>query len=167
MSARPKAAADPALAAAAVGAREHYLLPGQMLVSREPILIKTILGSCIAVCLWDSTRCLGGINHFLLPKGVNGVDSAGRFGNLALPELLDRMTKAGAERRALTAKVFGGAALVVPVPPPNHIGKQNLDLTLSWLEREHIPVVGTDVGGARGRKLVFNIRDGSASLWTL
>jgi chemotaxis protein CheD len=146
---------------------ERYLLPGELFASHQPVRVKTILGSCIAVCLWDSEHRVGGINHFLLPQGVTGLDSPGRYGNLALPELLERLRRAGAHTRAMTAKVFGGAAMAVQVPSPNHIGAQNLEAALRWLESTRIPVVGSDTGGPRGRKLVFDTGDGSVSLWTL
>jgi chemotaxis protein CheD len=152
---------------AAGGNEERYLLPGELFVSAQPVKVKTILGSCIAVCLWDTEQRIGGINHFLLPHGVKSFDNVGRFGNLALPELLDQLRAIGAHTRSMSAKIFGGAALVVPVPPPNHIGAQNLEVAERWLQQVRIPLLASDTGGPRGRKLVFDIGDGSASLWTL
>ena len=48
----------------------HFLYPGQVFVTRDPITISTILGSCAAVCLWDRHKKAGGMNHYLLPEGL-------------------------------------------------------------------------------------------------
>ncbi len=146
---------------------QRYLQPGEVCAPLEATEIKTILGSCISVCLWDAKARLGGINHFLLPIGSANADRPGRFGNFALPLLYEQLLQNGASTGELTAKVFGGAAMLVAAPKINHIGAQNLQVALAWLGRAQIPVVASDVGGARGRKLVFHTDDGSVALWEL
>src|SRR5574337_913202 len=91
--------------------RESVVHIGGVYATREPTILKTVLGSCIAVCLCDPKTGVGGMNHFLLPvRGSEGdapVD-APRFGVHAMGLLIGRMLKAGADRRRLEARIFGG-----------------------------------------------------------
>jgi chemotaxis protein CheD len=145
-----------------------YLQPGQLIASRAPTMVKTILGSCIAVCLWDELNAVGGINHFLLPFGASHADMPGRFGNLAIPMLIDGLRRQGAALANVRAKVFGGAAMIAGGKPrPSHVGQQNLDIADELLAEAGIPVVGSDTGGSRGRKIVFNTDTGEVTLWEL
>jgi chemotaxis protein CheD len=143
---------------------DRYLPPGQLLASWEPARITTILGSCVAVCLWDPELGLGGMNHFLLPRGSATTPSAAcRFGNLAVPRLIDGVLAVGCRREGLRAKVFGGACVLEAFRGgARHLGTQNVEAALEVLKREAIPVVAEDIGGDRGRKLVFSTSDGGA-----
>ncbi len=85
-----------------------YLYPGGIWVSDAPALITTILGSCVAVCLWSDT--MAGINHFILPRG--GSSPSPRYGNHALSMLLERLIEHGAVKDDLYAAVFGGASVL-------------------------------------------------------
>jgi chemotaxis protein CheD len=147
---------------------ELYLRPGEMVVAHRPTAVKTILGSCISVCLWDSKLRIGGINHFLLPHGSSSSHQPGRFGSFAVPRLIEELLALGATTATLRAKVFGGAAMITgTLPPPTQIGTQNLKLANELLARAHIAIVAGDTGGGRGRKIVFHTDDGSVSLWEL
>lgn len=153
---------------AMIARAEAYLHPGDLLVTREPTAVKTILGSCIAVCLWDAELRCGGMNHFLLPKGSDSSLRPERFGNVAVPRLIELLVAQGSLIENLRAKIFGGAAMLTNTfPPPTQIGQQNFKLASELLAQLRIPVVGSDVGGGRGRKIVFNTDDGSVALWEL
>ena len=159
---------SPALANAINRRQSLYLQPGQMVATRLPTTVKTILGSCISVCLWDEASAVGGINHFLLPFGTVHADMPGRFGNLAVPMLIDALRRQGAEVASLRAKVFGGAAMIAGGRPrPTHIGIQNLNIASELLANAGIAVISSDTGGARGRKITFNTDTGEVSLWEL
>src|SRR5579862_7121055 len=71
--------------------RRVYLLPGQLHASAEPCQISTILGSCVAVCLFDRTRLTGGMNHFLLPNSRQGEQESLRFGDSSTVALLEML----------------------------------------------------------------------------
>jgi chemotaxis protein CheD len=145
-----------------------YLHPGQLLATAKPTEIKTILGSCIAVCLWDGERGIGGMNHYLLPQGAPSSPNPGRFGSSAIPRLIAAMLEQGARATKLQAKVFGGASMIAGVEPrATNVGLQNTRLASELLARAGIPVISSDVGGARGRKIVFRTDAGSVALWTL
>jgi chemotaxis protein CheD len=138
-----------------------YLHAGQIVVAAEPTAIATILGSCVAVCLWDPEARAGGVNHFLLPHHVERERSP-RFGNVAVPQLVEALVRAGARRGALVAKVFGGASVLGRMRQGRRLGEENVALALRLLEEARIPVLDRDVGGERGRKLVFVSDEGTA-----
>jgi len=142
----------------------RFLQPGQLIVSSEPATITTILGSCIAVCLWDASTSIGGMNHFMLPIPVAGHSASPRFGNIAMQQLVDRMQAAGARMSNVRAKVFGGAWMFPVAGRRNHLGEQNAELAIAFLTRAAIPIVERDLGGTRGRKLVFHIDEGTSCL---
>ena len=148
--------------------RAVYLHPGEMIATRKPTAVKTILGSCISVCLWDGEHRVGGMNHFLLPYGAPSADHPGRFGSSAIPLLVAAMLEQGASAQHMQAKLFGGSSMIAgAVPRATHVGLQNLRIATEMLGRARIPVISSDIGGARGRKLVFHTDDGSVSLWEL
>lgn len=142
-------------------ARERvYLAPGRLHASTEPEQVTTILGSCVAVCVWDPDLRVGGINHFLLPEGV---PSSPRFGDSAVRLLVERVLELGARRSRLRAKIFGGACVLEAFRNDSHpLGARNVEVARERLRAEQIPVVGEDVGGDLGRKLVFDVQTGSA-----
>ena len=143
--------------------KKIYLHPGQLYASGESSAVTTILGSCVVLCLWDPLKRIGGINHFLLPVGGAAGPKSPRFGNVAVPELIGQIVKLGAERKRLQAKLFGGANVIEAFRDrENHLGTQNVLIARELLEAEAIPVVGEDVGGYKGRKLIFLTDDGSA-----
>src|SRR5882724_7584613 len=93
-----------------VGERQRaYLLPGQLHVSADPCQIRTILGSCVAICLWDSHQHIGGMNHFLLPASSEGHPATTRFADVATKTLLDKLRVLGCRVPYIQAKIFGGS----------------------------------------------------------
>ena len=148
-----------------VTTRTHrFLQPGHLLVSAEPMTVTTILGSCVSVCLWDNTKRVGGINHFMLPLTAAGSAASPRFGNVAMEELVVKLCEAGARRPLLRARVFGGACMFAPMQSAQHLGAKNAELALEYLSTRGIEVVQIDVGGTHGRKLTFRTDEGTACL---
>jgi chemotaxis protein CheD len=141
----------------------HFLYPGQVFVTSDPITISTILGSCAAVCLWDRYKKAGGMNHYLLPEGANEGTNRLRYGNVANAELLKRVLALGCEVRHLQAKIFGGSS-AFGNDPSQSVGSRNVELAEDFLRSEGIPVVERDVSGKRGRRLVFQISDGVTTI---
>ncbi len=143
--------------------RAVYLAPGQVIASAEPAEASTILGSCVAVCLWDPRTRTGGANHFLLPDWAGSGTGTARYGNVAIASLVQRMEELGARQRDLQAKLFGGAAVLEAFRNrPDHLGARNVALARHLLEQLAIPVVAEDVGGSRGRKVLFRTDSGLA-----
>ena len=145
------------------GAKKYYLHPGRLFVSAEPAAVTMILGSCVAVCLWDESHGIGGMNHYLLPDGEGDGVAAERFAPLALRRLLEQLLELGASKENLKAKVFGGACVLEAFQESgNDLGTKNIEAARRVLEVERIPILAEDVAGQAGRKLVFHTEGGSA-----
>ena len=142
-----------------------YLHPGRLWVSAELCTVTTILGSCVAVCLWDPWLRAGGVSHYVLPHWAGPGQCSPRFGNLAIAQLIEQMMALGSRRPDLCAKVFGGARVLDCSPGEGtHLGARNVEVAREVLARERIPLIAEDVGGRGGRKLVFQTGDGSVQL---
>jgi chemotaxis protein CheD len=137
----------------------HFLYPGQVFVTADPISISTILGSCAAVALWDRHKKVGGLNHYLLPEGGDDGANRLRYGIFANAELLKQVLALGCEVRNLQAKIFGGAS-AFGADGSRSLGFRNVQMAESFLQSAGIPVVEKDVSGKRGRRLVFQVSDG-------
>jgi chemotaxis protein CheD len=129
------------------------VLPGEYFVSSEDLVIMTVLGSCIAACIWDSRAHVGGMNHFMLPDGEGG-DGFGRYGSYAMELLINEMLQIGARRETMQAKVFGGGAVMSGFTTMN-VGERNTQFVLDYLSTEHIPVISKDVLDIHPRKVCF------------
>ena len=136
------------------------VLPGEYYVANENLVIMTVLGSCIAACLWDSRTRVGGMNHFMLPDG-DSADISGRYGSYAMELLINEMLKLGARRETLQAKIFGGAQVMHNFTTMN-VGERNTNFVVNYLQTERIPIVSEDVLDIYPRKVVFFPASGKA-----
>ncbi len=135
------------------------ILPGEYFVSDEGIVIMTVLGSCIAACIWDPKVRVGGMNHFMLPEG--GGDTSGRYGSYAMELLINEMIKLGARRETMQAKVFGGGQVMHSFTSMN-VGERNTQFVLDYLQTERIAVVSKDVLDIHPRKVCYFPATGKA-----
>ncbi len=129
------------------------VLPGEYFVANENLVIMTVLGSCIAACIWDSRMRVGGMNHFMLPDG-DSMDVSGRYGSYAMELLINEMLKLGARRETMQAKIFGGAQVMHSFTTMN-VGERNTAFVVNYLQTERIPVVSEDVLDIYPRKVCF------------
>lgn len=142
------------------------LLPGQYFVTTHNKMLVTVLGSCVAACLFDPVAGVGGMNHFMLPN-VNKTASeleqsqgvAAKYGIHAMELLINDLVKAGASKSRIKAKVFGGGK-VVPSFVQNDIGKLNAEFVSHFLDTELIPILASDLCDNYARKIYFFPRDG-------
>ena len=134
------------------------VLPGEYFVYEEDILITTTLGSCIAACIWDRERKIGGMNHFMLPEGSG---DSGRYGSYAMELLINELMKRGASRLTLEAKIFGGGAVIAGMSSIN-VGERNTQFVIEYLNTERIPIVSRDVLEIYPRKVCFLPHSGKA-----
>jgi chemotaxis protein CheD len=140
-----------------VGAiKQHYLYPSAIFADRVPTDIGTLLGSCVAVCLYDTHNHFGGMNHFMLSVWKGHGLASPKYGNIAMDALLEKMTTLGCSRKHLVAKVFGGGDVLGKVNSIYQIGPNNIAVAMEMLDRYGIPVVAKSTGGQRGRKVNFN-----------
>jgi chemotaxis protein CheD len=142
----------------------RYIHPGHVLVSTSHAPMATILGSCVAVCLHDPVAKVGGMNHFLLPTAGADGESTSRYAPEAMSALIRGMLAHGARPGRLVATVIGGASVLAAFAGANHLGQRNVAAALEILAARRIPVVASDVGGTRGRKVVFQPRDGTQTI---
>lgn len=138
----------------------HYLYPGMLFARNGEYIISTILGSCVAICLWDPILRLGGMNHYLLPLWNGEGLPTPRYGNVAIPMLIEKMISLGSMRANLKAKVFGGANVLENIGGLLEVGSRNILLAEETLAAEEICVIGHDLGGSAGRKVIFFTESG-------
>lgn len=134
---------------------------GWAIESERPIA--TLLGSCVAVCLFDPKLRIGGMNHFLLPSRTSAANADADVilnGDYAMEVLVNGLLNKGANKARLVAKAFGGGTIVSSIRMA--IGERNADFAHEWLDREGIPLVASDFSGPWSRKVVFVPHSGDA-----
>lgn len=137
---------------------EETIWAGDIFVSDKQVRITTVLGSCVAVCLFDSLRCFGGMNHYLLPSpGTNG-----RHGEWSIRELYRRMLNLGSRPRNLQAKVFGGGSPLALANDITAVGSENARVAFDTLKDLHVAITAESVGGIAGMRLYFENWSGLA-----
>ena len=139
----------------------HFLFPGTIFAESLEYQISTVLGSCVAVCLWDQVTRRGGMNHIMLPLWNGEGLATPKYGNIAMEKLLAKVLFIGCRREHLVAKVFGGANVSGTGLELFMIGDRNITLAFQMLEEFGIPVVAKDVGGRVGRKIIMNTGTGT------
>ncbi len=134
--------------------------------SREPTIIETLLGSCVAACLYDPVERVGGMNHILLPgkADLKHFNNVTRYAINAMELLINRVMNLGGQRPNLVAKVFGGANVLPAVSPKYGMGAKNSEFVLEFLQMEAISVVSRDTGGHDTRKIYFHTDSGEVFL---
>ena len=141
-----------------------FIHVGQIHVDIAPHAISTVLGSCVAVCLYDAALGIGGMNHYLLPFwNGNGLQTP-KFGNIAIPKLIESMVSRGSTPKTLQAKIFGGASMNIGVSDAMMIGQKNILVAKEILKEYKISIVAEDVGGQNGRKIQFDLERGKVLL---
>jgi len=133
---------------------------GEVTVTYPENDLVTTIGSCIAVCIYDFQKRIGGMAHIVLPKKRSFInqDRPCKFADIAVPTLINKMKIKGCERRNLKAKIAGGANMF-----PNldqkilSIGQDNINAVKQILRKESIPLVAEDIGGIQGRRIEFEV----------
>lgn len=138
-----------------------YITQGECRISLDAkAQISTILGSCVAACLWDPHAGVGGMNHFLLPFGSEAsVGGSLRYGVHSMETLINSLLGAGAKRSDLKAKLFGGATMSANL---GNIGRENARFAREFLKNEDIPCVAADLEGIYARRVQFRPTTGQA-----
>lgn len=142
------------------------IMPGEYFVSREPMIVYTVLGSCVSACIRDPSAGVGGMNHFMLPapKGAGGSDSWGesaRYGCFAMEVLINEILKRGGQKNRLEVKVFGGGKIYDGTVD---IGRANAAWALEYLEREGFKPITADLGDIYPRKVYYFTESGRVLL---
>ena len=145
-------------------AQRHIITQGEHCALADPnAVISTLLGSCVACCLWDEMAGVGGMNHMLLATSSQENRMSDLAGVNAMELLINDMLKLGAVRHRLQAKAFGGAQMVSGL---SAIGPANAKFVLNFLEQERIECVSHALGGKSARHVMFTPATGSARVKT-
>jgi len=142
---------------------EYFLRPGFIFLSRTPIIISSVLGSAVAVALWDEKSCLGGLAHFLYPIAVRKDEATAQYGDAAILHLSKMFKQEGAAKADIKAQIFGGAANLDT--ECRRVAENNIATARRMLERLKIKIISEDVGGDMGRKLVYNSSSNEAIIY--
>ncbi|WP_239028049.1 chemotaxis protein CheD [Geomonas subterranea] len=139
------------------------------MVSSDPVLVATLLGSCVAVTIFNYRLRLGAICHAQLPgdgrfTGGEVHEGAGKYVDTAIREMLEWLLSRGALRGELEAKVFGGSDMFDVRGRGRSVGRENAEMALKILARESVRVAKQDLGGERGRKIIFHPHTGEVYL---
>jgi chemotaxis protein methyltransferase CheR len=145
-----------------VGGLSVTIQSGEVHVSTRPTTVRTVLGTCVAACLWDPEAGIGGMNHFMLPEG-NDPQMPARFGVNAMELLINQLMAAGADRSRLRAKAFGGAQ-VLGGRLGCEVAERNAAFVRSFLAMERIPLVSERFGGTNALEVEFQTDSGRAFL---
>jgi chemotaxis protein CheD len=132
---------------------EYSLKPGYIFLSRDPVIISSVLGSCVAVSMWDSTLMWAGMAHYLYPGTDQQTAPTARYGTAAVPYLAEMLRREGTKRAHLQAQIFGGASIS---KEGLQVAQGNIAVAREVLCRLEIKIVSEDVGGDMGRKLIYN-----------
>ena len=134
---------------------------GELYAAAEPTVIYTLLGSCVAVCIYDKKNRIGGMNHIFLP-GNKEASLSTRYGENAIKYLIEEISRLGGERKNLTAKAFGGAHVIPGISREFGVGSKIVDFVIDYLKKEKIKIVSQDLGGTKARKVFFHSDTGMA-----
>ncbi len=134
----------------------------QVKTGTKPTVLRTILGSCIGICIYDRMKKIGGMAHILLPRDTSGGSNPEKYADTAIPLLINRLVKEGAKKEFMSAKIAGGASMFKFESNISlgQIGERNIEETKKFLEKEGIPVLEEDTGGNTGRVINFFLDDG-------
>ena len=151
------------------GAATVFLKPGEMVFSLEPVQVTTLLGSCVAVTMFSPRLRLGAICHALLPSCRRehscGNQECGKYVQCAIELMLGQFTTHGVLVSEIEAKLFGGSDMFDTVEGRRlSVGRQNQEMALKTLEESSVRVLTRDLGGPRGRKIIFHSHTGEVFL---
>ncbi len=142
-------------------ANVHIVHPGEYYISSDPdIKIITILGSCVAACIFDSQKKIGGLNHFMLPSAPDPSDltsRSNRYGSFAMEKLINELLKMGCRCENFEVKLFGGSNMI---KSSAKIGDINIDFIHHYVSQESLRVISEDLGGMHARRIIFSPTSG-------
>jgi two-component system chemotaxis response regulator CheB len=140
-----------------------FILPGEYFISKQPHIISTLLGSCVAVCLFHPQLKFGGMNHYMLPTSPNK-ERSGKYGDYAIAVLVQFMERTVGNLSGVTAIISGGANVVSTITSGPNIGQRNIELARELMHRHGIKVIRENVGGTVGLKLHYQNWDNKLTI---
>jgi len=143
---------------------KKFIHVGEIYIGAKATEISTVLGSCVAVCLYDEENGISGMNHYLVPLwNENGLQSP-KFGNISIPRLIENMQNIGCEIKDIKAKIFGGANVIDVGSENIMVGRKNILIAKEILREYGIKIIAHDVGGNKGRRIMMQSDTGKIFL---
>jgi len=143
--------------------RIHNVGIAEARVVCEPDLLRTVLGSCVGVALYDPVRKIGGLVHVMLPTSQGFPGEPAKFADTGVELLINMMLKAGADKARLIAKIAGGATMFGS-EREDGIGYRNAEAVRAKLSEHSICIVAEDLGGTKGRKMLLDTSTGTVTV---
>ena len=134
---------------------------GELHAAAKPTIIYTLLGSCVAVCMYDEKKHIGGMNHIFLP-GNDSTGASTRYGENAIKHLIKKIVRLGGDHKDITAKAFGGGHVIPVMSEDIGVGSKIVDFVVNFLKESGIKLVAHDFGGNMPRKVFFHTDTGMA-----
>ena len=135
-------------------------------VSASPNILRTILGSCVGICMYDPKIKIGGLSHIMLPSSKRASSNFKKYADTAIPFMIDEMIKLGSDKSRLVVKLSGGANMFKYTESSlvADIGLNNINSVREVLSNFNIPILSEDVGGDRGRTIDFYLESGDLKI---
>ena len=134
----------------------YFISPGYIYFPEIQTKISTVLGSSVSIAVFDRKKKSGAMSHFLYPSIKNGDIPRSIYGDVSTKALINFFLKEGSRKKNMEAQIFGGA--FNSSVSPSDIGKKNVESAKKILLRENINLVSEDIGGTKGRKIVFDTK---------
>lgn len=145
--------------------RPHSLPMGEIAVARTGGVLRTLLGSCLGLALYDRRLKVAGLGHIVLPASLGRTETPGKFADTAVPAMIRQMQElVDEERLKLHAKIAGGANMFVSADSSNTIGVQNVRAVECLLDELRIPIIGRHCGGEQGRRMMLDTATGIVTI---
>ncbi len=142
-----------------LGTTNSTIRMGEFAVSMNDGVLRTLLGSCIGLALYDRRHKVGGLAHIVLPQSRTPGGPPGKFVDTAIPALYAEMETLAGQSLKPTARIAGGANMFSTIVILT-VGTQNLDATERLLGELRIPLVGRHCGGEQGRRMSLDTTTG-------
>jgi two-component system chemotaxis response regulator CheB len=134
---------------------QQFLLPGDSVTTRKPTHLATLLGSCVSVCLSNTSQRTAGMNHYMLPESAGGPDP-GRYGDTSIRQLVKTLFALDSNPRHYRARIYGGGKVIGHLGALGDIGTRNIEIARRLLAEFGLGIEHEEVGGSKGRRIDFN-----------
>ena len=144
---------------------KYYLKPGEILATKNPAIITTVLGSCICITMHNKLTKFSAICHAIMPSFDNSKHRADKsrqifqYVDTSIEWMFDQFKRNGIKSCDIEVKIFGGAEMLLENTlgsNPFVVGKKNIEVAMSAIKKNRLKLKACNVGGNKGRKLIFN-----------
>jgi len=142
-----------------------FLNPGHIVITRGKTPVMTILGSCISLVAFSQKHKIGCMFHALLPEHsekIKLIDNAppvspnADYVDYSFYYIREKLKSKGLDLHDMNIMLFGGGDVLVPLCYRGEtVGRKNIEKMKEILLKENLKIQGEDLGGRKGRKIIF------------